>query len=105
MSSEFVLKLIKDKYQLGSEYSRTCFRVMLLKDLAVVPPPVATPILAGGDKIVGEVIASLSVQAVAALDIIALFGKFLLKPLFGFVSAPGSQESFLGVLLSTVLHM
>ena len=45
------------------------------------------------------------VQAVLALGIIALFGKFLLKPLFGFVSASGSQEAFLVVLLSTVLGM
>ena len=45
------------------------------------------------------------VQAVLALGIIALFGKFLLKPLFVFVSASGSQEAFLVVLLSTVLGM
>ena len=45
----------------------------------------------------------MSVQAVAALGIIALFGKCLLKPLFGFVSASRSQEAFLGMLMSTVL--
>ena len=39
------------------------------------------------------------------LGIINLFDKFLLKPLFGFVSVSGSQEAFLGVLLSTVLGM
>ena len=53
----------------------------------------------------GEALVFSSVQAVVALGIIALFGKFLLKPLFGFVSASDSQEAFLGVLLSTVLGM
>ena len=53
----------------------------------------------------GGALAPLSIQADAALGIITLFGKFLLKPLFGFVSAPGSQEAFLGVLQSTVLGM
>jgi len=104
-SSAFVLQLLKDKDQLESEYGRTSFGVLLLQDLAVVPLLVAIPILAGGDKSVGEALASSFVQAVAALSTIALFGKFLLKPLFGFVSASGSQEAFLGLLLSTVLGM
>ena len=38
-----------------------------------------------------------------ALGVIALFGKFLLKPLCDFVSVSGLQEAFLGVLLSAFL--
>ena len=53
----------------------------------------------------GEALEFSSVQAVAALCIIALFGKLLLKPLFGFVSESISQEALLGVLLSMVLGM
>ena len=37
------------------------------------------------------------------MGIIALFGKFLLKPMFGFVSVSGSQEAFLVMLLPKVL--
>ena len=104
-SFAFLLQLLKDKDQLGSESGRTRFGVLLLQDMAVVPLIVAIPILAGGNKSVGEAFASSSFQEVAALGIIALFGKFLLKPLFGFVSASGSHEAFLGMLLLTVLVM
>ena len=103
--SAFVLQLLKDKDHLGLEYGRTSFGVMLLQDLSVVPLLVAIPILAGGNKSLGEALVSSYVQAVVLLGIINLFGKFLLKPLFGFMSASGSQEAFLGVLLSTVPGM
>ena len=86
----FVFYLLKDKDQLRSDSGRTSFRVLLIQDLAVVPLLVAIPIIAGGDKSVGEALASSSFQAVVALGIIALFSKFLLKPLFGFVSASSS---------------
>ena len=56
----------------------------------------------GGGK--GALVSS-SIQAVVALDIISLLDKSLLKPPFGFMSESGSQEAFLGMLLSTVLGM
>ena len=101
----FVLQLLKDRDQLGSEYGRASFGVLLLQDLAVAPLLVSIPILVRGDKSVGEALESSSIQAVVAFVIIALFSKFLLKLMFGFVSESGSQEAFLGVLLLTVLCM
>ena len=77
--------LLKDKDQLGSESGQTSFGVLLLQYLAVVLLLVAIPILAGGDKSVGGALVLSSVQAVAALGIIALFSKFFLRTLFGFV--------------------
>ena len=103
--SAFVLQMLKDKDRLGSEYGRTGFGVLMLQYLEFVPLLVSIPILAGGYKIVGEALVFPSFQAVAALGIIALFGKFLLKPLFGFVSASSSQEAFMGMMMSTVLGM
>ena len=75
---------------MGLEYGRTRFRVLLLQDLAVVLLLISIPILAGGDKGVGEALVLSSVQAFEELGIIALFGKLLFKPLFGFFSASGS---------------
>ena len=89
--STFVLQLLKDKDHLGSEYGHTSFGVMLLQYLTVVRLLVDIPILAGDNKSMGEALALSSFQAVAALGIIPLFGKLLLKPLFGFVSASGSN--------------
>ena len=59
--SAFVLQLLKDKDQMGSEYDRTSFGVLLLQDLAVVLLHIDTPILTGGEKSVGEALALSSV--------------------------------------------
>lgn len=40
-----------------------------------------------------------------ALSFIGLFGKVLLNPLFDLVAGSGSQESFIGMILTTVLGM
>ena len=81
-----MLQLIKDKDQLGLQYSRTSFGFLLLQNLVIVMLLVTIPVLTGGDKSVGGALASSSVQVVATLGIIALLGKLLLKLLFGFVS-------------------
>ena len=73
--SEFVIQLLKDKDKMGSEYVRTRFGVMLIQDMAVVTLLASIPIIVGDYKSVGEALASSSVQAVAALGIIALLGK------------------------------
>ena len=53
-----MLQLLNDKYQMGSEYGRMSFRVLLLQNLAVVPLLVSISIIMGGDKSVGEALAS-----------------------------------------------
>ena len=64
--SAFVLQLLNDKDQLGSESGQTSFEVLLLQYLAVVLLLVATPILGGEEKSLGEALALSSIQAVAA---------------------------------------
>ena len=86
----FVLRLLKDQYQLGPEYGLTSFGVLLLQGILVVPLLFAIPIITGGKNIVGGALALSSVQTGVALGVIALFCKFILKPLFGFVSASSS---------------
>lgn len=105
-SSAFVLQLLKDKDQLGTQFGKSSFGVLLLQDLAVVPLLVVTPLLAGGgDQSVTKAIVSALVQACMALSTIAFSGRFLLNPLFDFVQSAHSQEAFIGVILFTVLGM
>jgi len=101
-SSAFVLQLLKDKNQLSTEFGKSSFGVLLLQDLAVVPLLVVTPLLKGGDGL-GEALTKAGVQALLALGIIALAGKFVLTPLFDLCAKSNSQEAFLGAILSTVL--
>ncbi len=104
-SSAFVLQLLKDKGELSSQFGKSSFGVLLLQDLAVVPLLVITPILAGGGSGLGAALSSAGVQAFIALGIIAIAGKFLLKPFFDLVAKAESQETFVGAILFTVLGM
>jgi len=102
-SSAFVLQLLKDKDQLGTQFGKSSFGVLLLQDLMVVPLLVITPILAGGGDGLKAAVSKAGVQLTLALAAIFAFGKFLLNPMFDFVSKVQSQEAFIGVILMTVL--
>jgi Kef-type K+ transport system membrane component KefB len=104
-SSAFCLQLLKDGNELNSQYGKSSFGTLLLQDLMVVPLLVITPILAGNGGSVGDAVGKALVQIVLALSAIFAFGKLALTPLFDLVSNSKSQESFIGMILSTVLGM
>ena len=104
-SSAFVLQLLKDKDQMGTQYGRSSFGTLLLQDLMVVPLLVLTPILAGTGGSIGEAVTKAAVQILMALSFIGVFGKFIMNPLFDLVGESKSQEAFIGAILSTVFGM
>ena len=104
-SSAFVLQLLKDKNETSSQYGRSSFGTLLLQDLMVVPLLVITPILAGAGGSVGDAVGKALLQITMALTMIGLFGKTIMNPLFDLVDESGSQESFIGMILATVLGM
>lgn len=104
-SSAFVLQLLKDKGQMETQYGRSSFGTLLLQDLMVVPLLVLTPILAGGGGSIGQALGKALLQIILALSTIGVFGKFVMNPVFDLVAGSGSQEAFIGAILSTVLGM
>lgn len=104
-SSAFVLQLLKDKGQMETQYGKSSFGTLLLQDLMVVPLLVLTPILAGSGVSPKEAVGKALVEIIMALSAIGLFGKTLLNPLFDLVAGSGSKESFIGMILATVLGM
>lgn len=102
-SSAFVLQLLKDKDQMSTPYGKSSFGTLLLQDLMVVPLLVITPILAGTGGSVKNALTKALLQITMALSVIAVAGKFLLNPILNAVVATGSQESLVGMILTTVL--
>ncbi|GHD54505.1 potassium transporter [Thalassobaculum fulvum] len=104
-STAFVLQLMTERGELATRHGRAAFAVLLFQDLAVVPILVVVPLIAGGGD--GESIAlALSIallKALAALAVIVIAGRQLLRPLYHIIAAANAPEVFTAMTLLVVL--
>ncbi|MEK0085590.1 cation:proton antiporter [Benzoatithermus flavus] len=95
-STAFVLQLLSERDELGSEHGRTAFAILLLQDIAVVPLLALVPFLAPGPA--GDAAAvspgpRLLLTLATVLGIVA-FGGLLLPRAFAMVARQRSAEGF-----------
>lgn len=104
-STAFVLQLMTERGELATRHGRAVFSVLLFQDLAVVPILIAVPLIAGGGD--GESIAlALAVtvlKALAALAVIVIAGRQLLRPFYHVIATANAPEVFTAMTLLVVL--
>jgi len=103
-STAIVLELLSKQERLKTSVGRTSFAVLLAQDLAVIPLLIFIALLAAGPQ--GSVLGSLGkavAQAVVALSVIILFGRFLLRPLFRMVASTRSRDLFIATVLFVII--
>lgn len=103
-STAIVLELLSKQERLKTTAGRASFSVLLAQDLAVIPILIFIGLLAAGPR--GTVLGSLAnafVQAVIALAVIVLFGRFLLRPLFRLVASTHSSDLFIATALFVII--
>ena len=103
-STAIVLELLSKQERLKTNVGRTSFAVLLAQDLAVIPLLIFIALLAAGPQ--GSVLGSLGkavAQAVVALSVIILFGRFLLRPLFQMVASTRSRDLFIATVLFVII--
>jgi monovalent cation:H+ antiporter-2, CPA2 family len=103
-STAIVLELLSKQERLKTNVGRTSFAVLLAQDLAVIPLLIFIALLAAGPQ--GSVLGSLGkavAQAVVALSVIILFGRFLLRPLFRMVASTRSRDLFIATVLFVII--
>ena len=103
-STAIVLELLSKQERMKTAAGRASFAVLLAQDLAVIPILIFIGLLAAGPK--GAVLGSLAnafVQAVIALAVIVLFGRFLLRPLFRLVASTHSSDLFIATALFVII--
>ena len=103
-STAIVVQLLTERRELASSVGRASFSVLLLQDLAVAPLLVLVSILGqlqGGNFFWLIVIAFL--KATAAIGLIVLLGRWVLRPLFHRVSVTRQPETFMAMTLLSVL--
>jgi len=101
-STAIVLELLSRQGRLSTSVGRSSFAVLLAQDLAVIPLLMFISI--AGTR--GSVLASLFtavVQAVAAVAMIVLLGRFLMRPLFRIVAAARTGELFIAAVVFVII--
>ncbi|WP_349656294.1 monovalent cation:proton antiporter-2 (CPA2) family protein [Xanthomonas sp. 10-10] len=95
------LQLLAERKALGSDYGRLAFAILLFQDLIAIPLLAAIPLL-GGSK--NATLAWPDVaKAMAALALVILFGRFVLRYLFNMVARTRMPEVFTASALLVVL--
>ena len=104
-STAVVLQLLSERGELVSRRGRLTFAILLLQDLAVVPLLALVPAFAGeGDDTITALLWTLG-KALLLLAGVAVFGWFVVRPLFRAVAVGRSSELFAAVTLAVPLGM
>lgn len=103
-STAIVLEVLSNQGRLASTTGRAGFSVLLAQDIAVIPVLMFISIMganAGGSVL--ESLARALVQAGAALVVIVVVGRILLKPLFRLVAGSQVTELFIAAVLFVII--
>ena len=103
-STAIVLELLSKQERLKTNVGRASFAVLLAQDLGVIPILIFIALAAAGPQVsvlgsVGKAV----VQAVIALSVIILFGRYLLRPLFRMVASTRSRDLFIAAVLFVII--
>ena len=102
-STVFVIQILLDRRQLATRFGRAAFTVLMMQDLAIAPILVLTLALTKREGGLAESLGIAGLEAIAALAIIFVLGRFVLRPLFAVVAAERSDEIFAAATLLVVV--
>jgi monovalent cation:proton antiporter-2 (CPA2) family protein len=105
-STALVLQLLRERRQIATTVGRSAFSVLLMQDLMVVPILFVVAALSpdAGAFNEGQVAISL-LTALAAIGVIVVVGRLLLRPLFRWVAGADSREIFIAAALLAAIGM
>ncbi len=101
-STAIVLPMLAERDLLGGRAGRDAFAVLLFQDLAFIPMVAVIPLLAGDNLPVKAPWHEVA-QGVAAIAVILLGGRFLLRPAFRAIGGARTPEVFNALALLTVV--
>lgn len=103
-STAFVIQLLQERGELGSEHGRASFAVLLTQDLAVVPLLALIALLAPGAAEVDDTpFWADALMVIAQIGGIVLVGRFVLPWVLDQVSRQANREAFTTVAMLAVL--
>lgn len=98
-STAIVLQLLVTTRRLSTDSGQATLGILLMQDLMVVPGVILITILSGDGTSVGIALLRGVGLAAAAVAIIVVAGKFLLRPLLGLAASTGSREIIVAIAI------
>jgi monovalent cation:H+ antiporter-2, CPA2 family len=103
-STAIVLDVLSEQNRLPTTTGRLSFSILLAQDLAVIPLLMFISVL-GADQgsTLTATIGTALLQALAAIAVIVIVGRTLLRPLFRLVASAQSSELFIAAILFVIV--
>lgn len=104
-STALVMQLLAERQESATRHGRAAFGVLLLQDLAVVPLLILADVFSkgGNDVLVGATLAML--KGIAAVVLIYVVGRKIVRPAFHAVVQPGQPDAFFALTMLTTLSI
>ncbi len=102
-STAIVLKILNETGQIKSDFGRNTLGVLIFQDLAVIPILLMITIVTSRDQSLLSLLATTAINALIALGILIVLGRYALGRLFRTVSNTKSKEIYMGSILMTVV--
>ncbi len=102
-STAVTLQLLVERGETAGRFGRVTIAVLLLQDLAVVPLLVLIPLLAGDGGSLAASLGFAMLKAAAALAVIVVLGRLVLRPVLRAVAAGKNPDVFAAVTLLIAL--
>ncbi len=100
-STAIVLKILNENGKINSGFGKRSLGVLLFQDMAVIPILLMITIFTNTDKSVSALLTDTMVDAVIALAILFVLGKYLVEHFLKWVSS--SSEIYIGAILLIVI--
>lgn len=102
-STAFVLQLLVERGERTTPYGNASFAILLFQDLAIVPLLMLVSLFDGGHESFWTAMGLASLEAAAALVLVLVIGRVILRPSFRIVAATQSSELFVATTLLVIL--
>ncbi|MBP2230580.1 monovalent cation:proton antiporter-2 (CPA2) family protein [Azospirillum agricola] len=102
-STAMALPMLAERGLLANQSGRNAFSVLLFQDLAIIPAVALLPLLGNGSVPDADGAWVAVAKAAAAVAVVLVGGRFLLRPLFRIVDRAGTPEIFTATALLVVI--
>jgi CPA2 family monovalent cation:H+ antiporter-2 len=102
-STAIVLKILNETGQIKTDFGRNSLGILLFQDIAVIPILLMITIVTSQDKSLSDLLLQTAINAVLALGILIVIGKYLLSYFFKTISSSNSKEIYMGSILFIVV--